>query len=279
MLKVLSDNFGSTNDFLKGVFGEPDHTIRIQESAPRIPLVILIFGCATNDHYKQELQTIEETWGADARAAGIPYFVFLGEEKTDLRDPHYIYLPGVKNDYNSAITKQFAGYSWICERYNPDVIYAVGSDTFINIPKLKHLVSIVNPETPLLLGNDGFIKQLGPLVADFLSGGGGLLTTRETHRRIIGYCKTIIEKWNTINSIFRCDYFPAVDVALSFLCHYLKVIFVKCTSIHHCPYNGHDALAGPINPANVIACHSMKRDDCLTFYQMLKENGYFMDMI
>ena len=127
----------------------------------------------------------------------MPVVYALGEEKTDLQGQQYVYLPGVKNDYHSAMIKQFLGYYWILQHYNPDTIYCVGSDTCLNIPKLQRLASLVNPEAPLLLGNNGFVKQFGPLLADFLSGGGGFLTTRETHRRIVGHCGTVVERWDS----------------------------------------------------------------------------------
>jgi hypothetical protein len=274
--KVLSQNFGNADQFLQGIFGPADGTLRVNEAAPRVPLVILVFGCATVAKYKKELLTIESTWGSDAREREIPVFYFLGEEKTDLQGQQYVYLPGIKDDYQSASHKQFLGYYWILQHYNPDTIYCVGSDTFINIPKLQALARLVNPEAPLLLGNNGFVKQLGPLVADYLSGGGGILTTRETHRRIIYHCGTVVERWISATETFRSDLSCASDVQLCFLSLSKGVTFLRCPHIFHAKYNDVDAIEGPIRADQIVACHNMTPEDFEAFHGLLKANEYFM---
>lgn len=272
---VISENFGNVNETFGTIFGNPNTNHKLNESAPKVPLIILVFACATIPRYRKEIETIQETWGTDAKAAEIPVFYFLGEEETDLQGSQYIYLKGVKNDYRSADVKQFLGYLVLCTQLNPDTIFCIGSDTFINIPKLKLLASYFNPEKPILVGNDGFTKQFGTIVADFLSGGGGLLTTRETHRRILPYCFSAVDMWDHHAKIFRSKESGA-DIILSFLCHLCEVQFIQCKNIHHCNYKSNDPIQGPLKPSEIVTCHNMSPNDFFEFHSLLKENNYFM---
>jgi len=72
-------------------------------------LIINIFGCPTIEKYKNQILKINETWGKKALSLGVKVIFFFGEEKTDLIGDNYIYLPTLKNDYNSAPWKQYLG--------------------------------------------------------------------------------------------------------------------------------------------------------------------------
>ncbi len=275
--ECMSNNFGSGHDFLSMIF-EPSKTdVSIcEEDDKKIPMAIVIFGCATIPKYKQEILTIQETWGLDAKRAGIPYYFILGEEPTDLQCPEFIYLTGVDNTYESAKYKQFLGHLEICKRHNPDIVFICGTDTFVNIPKLIQASQTFNPEVPYLIGNDGFHKQFGPLDADFLSGGGGLLTTRAANRLLIPYCLAVCQSWTDACTIFRSDLSAASDVILSFLAHYLKISFVQVYSFYHVSWKSVDAVQGPIRIKDITTCHMMSRQDCLEFYEVLRANKYFL---
>jgi hypothetical protein len=273
--RVKSAHFGDVRSMLSKIFFRPDSSFTLCETAPKIPLIIILFACATIPRYKEEIQTIEQTWGHTARALGIPVFYFLGEEQTDLQGPQYIYLNGVKNDYQSASYKQFLGYQYILRQYNPDTIFCAGTDTFINIPKLQQLVSVINPESAFLVGNSGTLKEIGSFIGDYFSGGCGLLTTRETHRRIIGFTPFIVDQWINICNEFRSDLSPACDVALSFLCHYCSVQFLQCMNMYEFSYNSCDPIQGTVNQSELISCHSMSKDDFFTFNTILETNNHF----
>jgi len=273
--QVRSTHFGDVTSTLNKIFLRPDTSLTICETAPKIPLIIIIFACATIPRYKEEIQTIEQTWGHTARASGIPVFYFLGEEQTDLQGPQYIYLNGVKNDYQSASYKQFLGYQCVLRQCNPDTIFCAGTDTFINIPKLQQLVSLINPESAFLVGNSGTLKEFGPFKGDYFSGGCGLLTTRETHRRIIGFTSFIVDQWINICNEFHSNLSCACDVVLSFLCHYCSVQFLQCMNMYEFPYNMYDPIQGTINQSELISCHTMSKDDFLTFNAILQANNYF----
>ena len=104
-------------------------------------LIILVFACYTIEHYRNQIEIINTTWGAKCETyKNIKILYFLGEEKvTGFNDTDcikYINLDGVKNDYLSASYKQFLGMKYIYENYKTKFIISIGTDTYLNIPKL-----------------------------------------------------------------------------------------------------------------------------------------------
>ena len=132
-----------------------DSTTEIQLSTSfQKNIIICLFGCATIEKYKKQIQFINETWIKKAKERNIITLFFLGEEQTDLVGENYIYLKGVGNDYLSASYKQDLGLKYIYENYNDiEFVYVAGTDVYINIDNLLTNISSLNHEKNLYIGN------------------------------------------------------------------------------------------------------------------------------
>ena len=104
-------------------------------------LIVLVYACYTVSKYKKQIEIMNSTWVKKCETyKNIKVLYFLGEEKihgfNDTDCIKYINLFGVKNDYLSASYKQFLGMKYIYENYKTKFIICLGTDTYLNIPKL-----------------------------------------------------------------------------------------------------------------------------------------------
>ena len=104
-------------------------------------LIILVYACYTIEKYKTQINVINKTWGKKCETyKNIKILYFLGEQKlTEFYDTEfikYVNLSCVKDDYLSASYKQFLGLKFVYENYKSKFIICLGTDTYLNIPKL-----------------------------------------------------------------------------------------------------------------------------------------------
>lgn len=249
-------------------------------------LVILVFACYTVEKYKNQIETINLTWGKKCETyKNIKLLYFLGEEKRatfeDTDTIKYINLPGVTNDYLSASYKQFLGMKYIYEHYNAKFILSVGTDTYVNIPKLLLFINKFNPSESLYIGGHGCERQIGPKKYYYHSGGPGFIITQSCLEQIQLRLPTLMADW--INVCIRNNVrnlITACDVAISYYLQQpevrAEVVKIDDLSFIHCNYKGVPCHSHAVEPANIISCHLMSRDDFHNFTTILSENNWFV---
>lgn len=236
-------------------------------------IIFCVFGCATIQKYKNEIQKINETWGLKANLNNKVLF-FLGEEKTELVGEEYIYLNGVYNDYMSASYKQNLGLKYIYEHYDCNFIYICGTDTFINIEVLqKYLENKFFPKDDnFCIGGDGDIRNIIQQPYYFHSGGPGMILSYKALSEIYPQLENMVSNWNNIVSKEKKTrkLICACDVAI---CYYLKQIgcvFIKEDSLF---FNCNNDLGFPCSglKTKFIACHNISLSDFDNFFFELYE--------
>lgn len=246
-------------------------------------LIILVYSCYTIEKYKLQMDSINLTWGKKCESyKNIKIIFFLGEEKkngfTDTEFINYVNLPGVKDDYLSASYKQFLGLKYIYEHYNPKFIICVGTDTYLNIPKLMLYINTFDYLDTLYIGGHGCERQIGTTNYYFHSGGPGFIITYSCLTKIYSLLGNIMDDWINICKDVP-SLIPACDVAISYYLQqpYInaKIIKTNDLSFINCNYQGfpcHPHVA--IN--NIISCHLMSEFDFYKFTCILNNNNYFI---
>jgi hypothetical protein len=242
-------------------------------------LIICIFACDTIQTYRNEIIKINETWGKKIKD-NIKLLFFLGEEKTDLIGDNYINLKGVKNDYLSALYKQFLGLKYIYEMYNPNFVFCCGTDTYINIDKLvNYIINFnFNPNSNFYIGGHGDFRQIGYKNIYFHSGGAGFLLTNGCLDKLYPILENACDKWITICTINNIKYLEtACDVAIAY---YLQTetnttILIDNVSFLNCNHKGMVGLYSChpyIEIDKIITCHNMSSFDFDELYNYLSAN-------
>jgi hypothetical protein len=249
----------------------------VSRQSTRIPLIIILFGCPTVQKYKDQIMSVEQTWGKLARSLNIPYFFFFGEEKTDLTDKHYIYLPNVKNDYHSATYKQYQGLKWVCDRYNPDFVFICGTDTYPNLPKLYTLLKQFNPNQSMYIGGHGDTRKISNYECYFHSGGCGLILSNKLLFDLYDDYDRIPDNWDRFCEKYNSNLIDACDVSLAFYIHCLNSKIVQVDGFYHCNHKGDPCCRKKFTYDKIISCHSMTKNDFIEFTNICKKNNYFLN--
>jgi len=248
-------------------------------------LIILVFACYTIEHYRNQIEIINTTWGSKCETyKNIKILYFLGEEKingfndTDLYK--YINLVGVKNDYISASYKQFLGMKYIYENYKPKFIISIGTDTYLNIPKLLLYINQFNYTESLYIGGHGCNRQIGYKNYYFHSGGAGVIITYGCLEKIYDLLPNLMENWTHVCKLNNVSYLiVACDVALSYYlqqpCIDVKVI-TNNVSFFACNHIGYPCHINNVDMKNIICCHYMSKSDFYNFTTILNDNNYFI---
>lgn len=262
-------------------------------------VIFCIFACATQEKYKNEILKINQTWGKKAKEYdslkgydGIKLLFFLGEEQTDLVGEEYVYLKGVKNDYESASYKQFLGLKYISEKFNTKFVYCCGTDTYVNIPKLMdYLSGGFDSRDTLYIGGHGATSEVNGNIYYFHSGGPGFILSNACFQKIYPLLvnNKIIDMWNEVclNSN-KLSLLGACDVCISYFLHqkevykdYVNIIknsgFYNCNFRGLCYNNTYNCCDSHIQIQNIIACHNMTLEDFDYFTNILENNNYFVE--
>lgn len=250
-------------------------------------LAILVFACDSVEKYRLQMDAINNTWGKKCQEyTNIRILYFLGEERyaqnewIDTPTTKYIHLPGVMNDYLSASYKQWLGLKYIYEKYSPKFTLCIGTDTYLNIPKLVSYLEAFNHETPLYIGGHDDSRQIGNKFYLYHSGGSGFIITLPVLKKIIPLVSDIMTDWTNVCRTNGVDYLIcACDVGISYYIKtycpetkYIELVneFIACT------YQGVPCCIGKINMSKICSCHFMSLNDFRDFTQVLEENNYFM---
>ena len=254
---------------------------------PSYNIIICIFACVTIDKYKQELLKINDTWGKFAEMKNIKVLYFLGEESTDLIDPKYVYLKGIKNDCLSASDKQNLGLKYIYDNYNANFVYCCGTDTYINIEKLILYINNLDENKRLFIGGHGDYRQIGRENIYFHSGRSGFILSKLTLEYLYPKLKNMTKLWNDIcinNSVSYLD--VACDVSIAYFLQIdnfiiLEDIIIENELFFACNFLGYSCnntycCGTKVNIKKLIACHYMNLSDFDQFTQLLHSNNYFI---
>jgi hypothetical protein len=254
-------------------------------------LVILLYACYTVDKYRQQMITINDTWGKKCQEypTRIRLLYFLGEEQRE--DPEfqdtpvtkYIHLPGVQDDYLSASYKQWLGMKYVYDHYKPNFIHCMGTDTYMNVPKFLRYLEIFDPNQLLFVGGHGDCRQVGPgKPCYFHSGGPGFVITYGVLQCLYHLLPHITDTWRSLCHEHHVEYLqPACDVAIAYYLqqpnspvHVLKADeeFMSCN------YVGWPCHLGQINLQKLLVCHLMDENACRDFSKLLEANNYFLTL-
>jgi hypothetical protein len=249
-------------------------------------LIILIFACDTIEKYKNQIETITLTWGKKAEEYNnILILYFLGEEKTnyfkDSNNIKYINLEGVSNDYLSASYKQFLGMKYIYENYKVKFIISIGTDTYINVPKLLLFINNYDHMDNLYIGGHGDKRRIGDKEYYFHSGGPGFILSYDCLSKIYDLLPNIMEDWINVCNQNEVPYLiVGCDVAISYYIQQpeinSKIIIIEDYSFINCNYQGSGCCNNLVNINNIISCHSLNENEFYDFTDILNKNNYFI---
>jgi hypothetical protein len=245
-------------------------------------LIICVYACYTVEKYKNQIEVINSTWGPQCKLFNIKLVYFLGEENRigfeDNEFTSYINLVGVHNDYLSASYKQFLGLKYIYENYATQFIICIGTDTYLNIPKLISYIHTFECTDCLYIGGHGCNRQIGLTNYYFHSGGPGFIITYPVLQKIYTFLPNLMDHWiqlckeNNIHNLI-----PACDVAISYYLQQpnINVNIIKNESFLNCNYKGFPCHPN-LNMSTIISCHLMSTIDFYNFTTILKLTNYFL---
>lgn len=249
-------------------------------------LIILIFACYTITKYKEQINLLNKTWVEKCKDyKNVKVLYFLGEQKideyVDTEHIKYINLIGVNNDYLSATYKQFLGLQYIKENYNSKFVIAVGSDTYLNIPKLMLYINKFDYNDNLYIGGHGCVREICSKKYYYHSGGPGFIITHGCLIKLYSILPTLIDSWIKLCSTDNIVHLTtACDVAISY---YLqqpnidsKIIKTNDLSFLHCNYQGYPCHINQVEMSNIISCHLMSPIDFINFTNILNSNNFFI---
>lgn len=236
---------------------------------PTYRLVIHVFACATIEKYKHEILKINETWGKLAEQQGVKVLFFLGEEQTDLVDPEkYVYLKGIRNDYESASYKQNLGLKYVYDHYNADFVLCCGSDTYVNIKNLLLTLNKYNKNENLYIGGHGDIRKIGKKHIYFHSGAGFILS-HAALKMVHPLLHNMFDEWANVCKLNDVtNLLPACDVCIAYYINMFNSTVVETNpNIYCCNHQGlmhngtYTCCGTKVNLPSIILCHSMTMRD------------------
>jgi len=246
---------------------------------PYYKIIIAVYACATIPKYREQILKIRETWGKRAIEKNMLVLFFLGEELTDLIGDEYIYLPGVKNDYDSASLKQNLGIKYIIENYNFDFIHICGTDTFLVIDNMEKLIQKYDSTENIAIGGHGCHRDIDGEKVYFMSGGPGFLLSIKCCNLLYNYLGSLYEDWKKICIDDHNEYLiPCCDVAISY---YLQKkintrIAKEDDKFFHCNFYGYPCHIGRIDNTKIVSCHLMSMNDFDIFHKLLENTMYYV---
>lgn len=249
-------------------------------------LIIVIYACYTITKYKDQIIMLNNTWVKKCEDyKNIKVLYFLGEQKVDnfidTQTTKYINLPGVSDDYLSATYKQFLGLKYVKENYNAKFIITVGSDTYLNIPKLLLYINKFDHNENLYIGGHGCVREICSKKYYFHSGGPGFIITRGCLIKLYSILDNLTNDWINLCAMNNIEILTtACDVAISY---YLQqpeidstIIKTNDLSFLHCNYQGYPCHINQPEMSNIISCHLMSPTDFINFTNILNSNNFFI---
>lgn len=215
-----------------GVLNKKGCKNKMETSAHNI--AICVFACATIPRYLEQIRTVRNTWFRDAIDAGVRvYFILGGGDGDEPVVPHecmtdeFVYLPGVKNDYESASHKQNLGIKYIFSSQTPpEFVFCCGTDTYVSIENLISILRNFSPEQMIYLGGHGCYRLIDGKNIYFHSGGPGFILSRALveyiENKIVPFDK-MFEEWRVVcernGEKTLHELLCACDVAIAYFVH------------------------------------------------------------
>lgn len=277
-----------------------------------IKIAICVFGCITNHKYCMQILKIQNTWGKRCEEKWhVPVYYFLGEERMPgiSENPdgiihpttRFVYLDGVKNDYQSASYKQNLGIKYIMDHHpDLDFIYVCGTDTYVNIDRMLSFLEFFDPEEKLYIGGHRngtrLPQEILPKGEDndmpFFFGGAGFVLSKSMLKELYPYLNKMTEDWISMSNKYdRDDLRNSCDVTIAY---YVRILggktaqyyhrFYECNHIgqvdlqHIFDYNRYyECCDRHIQQKNIITCHHMRDypDEFKEFTNILEDNNWF----
>lgn len=252
-------------------------------------IIILIFACDTVEKYRNQIIAINETWGKKCEEYSDIQIVYsLGEEITENSLCHqnnqsnikYIYIDGVENGYESASYKQWIGMKYVYEHYKCDFVFCIGTDTYLNIPKLRRFVDKFNPTNDYYIGGHGCHRQIGNKYYYYHSGGSGFIITHPVLKKLYPFLPYLMDHWKHVCKTNFVDYLSvACDVGISYYTNHPEM-GCQCVkddlAFKSCNYKGWPCHMNQVDMTQIVSCHFMGLDDFREFTEILEKNNYFM---
>ena len=244
-------------------------------------LIICIYSCDTIPKYQEQIFNIKQTYEKTASELfpnEVKILFFLGEEVI-LDDYNFIHLKGVKNDYLSASYKQYYGLKYIYENYDTEFIIALGTDSYINIPKTLQLLSNFDFNKPLYIGGHGDTRHINDKKIYFHSGNGGFIISKEFLKQIYPSIRDVnifMEKWFNICKNYE-NLICACDVSIAYLANEINAHLINVNGFYNCSHIGYPCCYNKHSPKDVYCCGYMEKYEFNQFYNLLKDNNYFLN--
>jgi hypothetical protein len=236
-------------------------------------LIICIFGCITVTKYRNEIFKINETWAEHAKNKSVKLIYFLGEEKPRFETKNedhieYVYLPSIKNDYNSATYKQNFGLKYIYDNYECDFVHVCGTDTYILIDNLLNLLKQYDCNDNICLGGHGAYETVQNEKIYFHSGGAGFTLSRKALSSIYILLISSIELW-----YYLCS--PSLKNGCDvLLCYFLQKVGCKMVIIKNkyfsCNHIGIPCCTNYFS--RLLDDNANKYNEIVTFHNMTLSN-------
>ena len=250
-------------------------------------IIFIVYGCDSINKYKNQIIKMKEIYDKiDNAFKNIKILYFLDNKHSDsLEDKNIIHIKNLNNDYISASYKQWFGLNYVYKYFNTKFVMCIGTDTFINIPKLLNFLKKFNPEENLYIGGHGCHRKILNTKIYFHSGGPGFILSKVCLNKIHPYISNInifMDEWIKLCNISKSEYLIyACDVAMGYLAQRSDInsIIKKEKGFYHCNYKGFPCHINMFSYENIISCHNMSLNDFDNFNTILKNNNYFMKVI
>jgi hypothetical protein len=253
-------------------------------------LIFCVYGCATIEKYKKEIEKINETWGKRSKSfPNVKLLYFLGEEPVEGFDgEEYIYLKGVENDYMSSTYKQYLGLKYIYENYRYSFVFMCGTDTYVNVDKMLYLIKCYHPSEKLYIGGHGYNRTIGDINCYFHDGGGGILVTSALLESLYPLLEDLQRKWiivckkNKLTEVVHSADVGIVYFLYKYVSNYkiitLDELFKHCShkGITYDLNNAFKQCCKKIDITKIVTCHRMLPEDFDEYTKLLIENNYYV---
>lgn len=162
------------------------------------PLGIIVFGCLSKPKYRQQLEDIWNTWGAEAIRLGCILRFYVGDIPEDIAlDMRNICINVQQgDDYISATFKQWRGMEFMvdgeerCRFY-----YMCGSDTFLHVPNTLAKLKEFDCELPYYIGGTTGTETVDGTEYTYFSGGAGFFLTYLACQQLMDNFQEFIYWW------------------------------------------------------------------------------------
>lgn len=258
----------------------PSYEAPVAPSKIKCKMVFCIYACATLDRYKKQILMIQDTWGKRAEELGAKILYFLGEQPTELQnESRYIYLKGVKNDFESMSHKQTKGLKYIYDNYDTEYVFISGADLFVNVDILFSELSLYNSTSSLYIGGGydaGLNRKIGQIQFQCHNGGLGVVISNKLLTVIQPYLEDMYMVWKGINKKNKCSLNNARDIMIGYFInkHIRQAVYIKNSLFVQREYS----IINTNIPDRLISYYPMVIGDYISYYNHISSNDYFIQI-